>query len=56
VLADQVLLAAYAKQMRPVRPGLIELVAKQLTLHGQARPALPPKARRAGAPLPNSES
>jgi general secretion pathway protein A len=56
VLADQVLLAAYAKQMRPVRPGLIEVVAKQLTSHGQARPAVPPKARRAGVAPPNSGS
>lgn len=52
VLADQVLLAAYSKQMRPLRPLLTEMVAKQLTSHGQARPAaLPPKRRGLERPL-----
>jgi general secretion pathway protein A len=49
VLADQVLLAAYAKQMRPVRPALIETIAKQLYGHGQARPPAPAPRRRAAA-------
>ncbi len=49
VLADQVLLSAYSKQMRPVRPALIEMVAKQLTSHGQAKPPGVPQKRRPAA-------
>ena len=47
VLADQALLAAYAKQIRPVLPVLVEGIARQLCFHGQASSgAAPPRPRQ----------